>query len=152
MTKEQLVGKLRSENKRDIVSALQSRLSKDELVDLVSSKLKKEELVELVDAANQSSSDEGDDDRQETESDSQEREHSDDTGHTSGAPSMRVRRVRVDLSGLPMMGVFAGRGTSAAGTITGVDQRKREIKIWLDAAFDGEKEIVVPPERVTLEG
>ena len=51
-----------------------------------------------------------------------------------------------------MMGIFAGRGASAAGTITGVDARQREVKVFLDAGFDGEKEIVVPPERVIPEG
>jgi len=64
----------------------------------------------------------------------------------------RTQRVRVDLSGLPMMGVFAGRGASAAGTIIGVQARQREVTVYLDAGFDGEKEIVVPPERVTPEG
>jgi hypothetical protein len=65
---------------------------------------------------------------------------------------MPAQRVRVLLSGLPMLGVFAGPGTSAAGTIIGVDARKREITVWLDGGFDGEQEIVLPPERVIPEG
>ena len=51
-----------------------------------------------------------------------------------------------------MMGVFAGRGASAAGTITGVDARAREVTVYLDAVMDGKKEIVLPPERVMPEG
>ena len=47
-----------------------------------------------------------------------------------------------------MLGVFAGKGASAAGTITGVDARARMVRVYLDAVMDGEKEIFVPPERV----
>ena len=60
--------------------------------------------------------------------------------------------MRVDVSGLPMMGIFAGKGASAAGTIVGVDARARMVRVYLDAVFDGEKEIVVPPERVQQDG
>ena len=60
--------------------------------------------------------------------------------------------LKSGLGFLPMMGVFAGRGASAAGTITGVDARSREVTVYLDAVFDGQKEIVVPPERLTPEG
>ena len=67
-------------------------------------------------------------------------------------PFMPGQRVRVDLAGLPMMGVFAGKGASAAGTIVGVDARQRAVRIYLDAVFDGEKEVVVPPERVVQDG
>jgi hypothetical protein len=72
--------------------------------------------------------------------------------YVGAAPYMPGQRVRVDISGLPMMGVFAGRGASAAGTITGVDARGREVTVYLDAVMDGKKEIVVPPERVMPEG
>ena len=78
-------------------------------------------------------------------------EHHDHRQQSGGAAPVPGQRVRVDLSGLPMMGIFAGRGASAAGTITGVDAGKREITVWLDAGFDGEKEIVLPPERVRAE-
>ena len=68
------------------------------------------------------------------------------------APYMPGQRVRVDLAGLPTMGVFAGKGASAAGTIVGVDARAREVRVYLDAVFDGEKEIILPPERVAPDG
>jgi hypothetical protein len=48
-----------------------------------------------------------------------------------------------------MLGVFAGKGASAAGTIVGVNARERSVRVFLDAAFDGEKELVLPPERIT---
>ena len=60
-------------------------------------------------------------------------------------------RVRVDLSGLPTLGIFLGKGASAAGTITGVNAHERTVRVYLDACFDGEKEIVLPPERVLLD-
>jgi hypothetical protein len=59
--------------------------------------------------------------------------------------------VRVDLSGLPSLGVFLGKGASAAGTIVGVNARERSVRVYLDACFAGEKEIVLPPERVLLD-
>jgi hypothetical protein len=58
----------------------------------------------------------------------------------------------VDVAGLPMLGIFAGKGASAAGTITGVNAQERLVRVYLDAIFDGEKEIVVPPERVMPDG
>lgn len=67
---------------------------------------------------------------------------------TGAAPFQPGQRVRVDLSGLPTLGVFAGKGASGAGTITGVDARQRMVRVYLDAVFGGEKEIYVPPERV----
>jgi hypothetical protein len=60
-------------------------------------------------------------------------------------------RVRVDLSGLPTLGIFLGKGASAAGTIVGVNARERAVRVHLDACFAGEKEIVLPPERVVLD-
>jgi hypothetical protein len=60
-------------------------------------------------------------------------------------------RVRVDLSGLPTLGIFLGKGASAAGTITAVNAHERTVRVYLDACFDGQKEIFLPPERVTLD-
>lgn len=67
------------------------------------------------------------------------------------APFMPGARVRVDLAGLPMLGIFLGKGASAAGTITGVNARERTVRVFLDACFDGQKEIFLPPERITLD-
>ena len=171
LTKEQLLNKLASERKDELVSALGSHLTKDELVSLLGSRLKKEELAEIVESAGQDSR--SDESGSERSRGARSRRERDDTSldwnaeldwsrppaptpapvaYTGPAPSMPGQRVRVDLSGLPMMGVFAGRGASGAGTITGVDARRREVTVYLDAGFDGEKEIVVPPERVTPEG
>ncbi|HJU37584.1 MAG TPA: hypothetical protein VJ716_09230 [Gaiellaceae bacterium] len=70
----------------------------------------------------------------------------------AGAPPfLPGSRVRVDLSGLPTMGVFLGKGASAAGTIVGVNAHERLVRVYLDACFDGDKEIVLPPERVILD-
>jgi hypothetical protein len=66
-------------------------------------------------------------------------------------PFMPGKRVRVDLSGLPTMGIFLGKGASAAGTIVGVNAHERSVRVYLDACFSGEKEIVLPPERVLLD-
>ena len=66
-------------------------------------------------------------------------------------PYMPGARVRVDLSGLPFLGVFLGKGASAAGTIVGVNARERAVCVHLDACFAGEKQIVLPPERVLLD-
>ncbi|MGH3056502.1 MAG: hypothetical protein ACRDL7_16125, partial [Gaiellaceae bacterium] len=67
------------------------------------------------------------------------------------APFMPGARVRVDLSGLPTLGIFLGKGASAAGTITGVNAQERTVRVFLDACFDGRKEIFLPPERITLD-
>lgn len=67
------------------------------------------------------------------------------------APFLPGARVRVDLSGLPTLGIFLGKGASAAGTIVGVNARERSVRVYLDACFSGEKEIVLPPERVVLD-
>lgn len=66
-------------------------------------------------------------------------------------PFMPGTRVRVNLSGLPTMGIFLGKGASAAGTITGVNAQERLVRVYLDACFSGEKEIVLPPERVVID-
>src|SRR5213078_1885243 len=49
---------------------------------------------------------------------------------TGAAPFQPGQRVRVDLSGLPSLGVFAGKGASAAGTIVGVDARARMVRVF----------------------
>jgi hypothetical protein len=67
------------------------------------------------------------------------------------APFMPGARVRVDLSGLPTLGIFLGKGASAAGTIVGVNAQERMVRVYLDACFAGEKEILLPPERITLD-
>jgi hypothetical protein len=67
------------------------------------------------------------------------------------APFHPGARVRVDLSGLPTLGVFLGKGASAAGTIVGVDAQERMVRVYLDACFGGEKEIFLPPERIALD-
>jgi hypothetical protein len=70
----------------------------------------------------------------------------------AGAPPfLPGARVRVDLAGLPFLGVFLGKGASAAGTIVGVNAHERVVCVHLDACFEGEKQIVLPPERVVLD-
>ena len=71
--------------------------------------------------------------------------------YVGAAPFMPGARVRVDLSGLPTLGIFLGKGASAAGTIVGVNAQERAVRVYLDACFDGEKEILLPPERVILD-
>ena len=51
-----------------------------------------------------------------------------------------------------MLGVFAGKNASAAATIVGVNARERAVRVYLDAVFDGEKELVLPPERILPDG
>jgi hypothetical protein len=70
---------------------------------------------------------------------------------TGAPPYLPGARVRVDLAGLPLLGVFLGKGASAAGTIVGVNAQERVVCVHLDACFDGEKQIVLPPERVVLD-
>ena len=71
--------------------------------------------------------------------------------YAGAAPFLPGARVRVDLSGLPLLGVFLGKGASAAGTIVGVNARERAVCVHLDACFDGEKQIILPPERIFLD-
>jgi ribosomal protein L21E len=174
-TKEQLLKRISSHTKEELADALAGQVKKDDLVGMLSS-LKKEELVQIAERQ----AEEGQGDRESgsqgsgsgRQESSQQRD-GDDTdldwnaeldwsappaptpapvSYSGAAPFMPGQRVRVDVSGLPMMGIFAGKGASAAGTITGVDARSREVKVYLDAVFDGEKEIVVPPERITPDG
>ena len=151
-TKEELVRKLGSRTKQELADQLGSHLTKDELQRVLDQRSKRND----------------DDDR------SRDEDHTDtDTDidwsaqldwapppratpapvtFAGAAPFMPGQRVRVDLAGLPMLGVFAGKGASAAGTIVGVDARERSVRVYLDAVFDGEKELLVPPERVVPDG
>ena len=150
-TKEQLVRKLSSRTKDVLVEAVGSHLTKDELQKLVDSRRPKDD----------ESRPERRDERPEPESDAEldwnteldwappPRPTPAPVAYAGAAPFMPGQRVRIDLAGLPMLGVFAGKGASAAGTIVGVDARKRAVRVFLDAVFDGEKELVLPPERIT---
>ena len=165
-TKEELVRKLGNKKK-------------DELVEAVSTHLTKEQIQEVVE---QNRDDDGEDDDSADEQQRGERRERQDerrpqrdestdidwsaeldwappprptpapVAFVGAAPFQPGQRVRVDVAGLPMLGIFAGKGASAAGTIVGVDAQERSVRVYLDAVFDGEKEIVVPPERVTPDG
>lgn len=174
LNKEQLVEVLGSKLKKDdlarvldddqaskgeLVRKLGSR-TKDELTQTLGAHLTKDELQRVLDARASRRDDHGTG-RAETDDDdeidwSAELEWARPPRPTpapvtfaGAAPFQPGHRVRVDLAGLPMLGVFAGKGASAAGTIVGVDARERMVRVYLDAVFDGEKEIVVPPERIT---
>lgn len=124
--------------KDELVKKLGSR-KKDELVDAIGSHLTKDEVQRLLERH-----DEGSTRRDTSRHEDRVRE---DGGSERTPPFVPGERVRVDLSGLPMLGVFAGKGTSAAGTVVAVE-RERAFRVHLDAVFDGEKEIVLPPERI----
>jgi ribosomal protein L21E len=162
-SKEELVRKLGSRTKGDLAEALGSHLTKDEL-------------QRMLDSRTAESGRGGRDEKEEDSEDGERgrkreprQEAERDTGidwsaelawappprptpapvtFAGAAPFQPGQRVRVDVSGLPMLGVFAGKGASAAGTIVGVDARERMVRVYLDAVFDGEKELVVPPERI----
>ena len=136
-TKEQLARRLSSLTKDELVSALASHVTKDDLMGLVEARLKKDELASVLEERREQS---------EERPKRQQREEKD----SPPAPSIQGRRVRVDVGGLPMLGVFLGPGSSAAGTIVAADPERGELTVWLDAGFDGQKAIVVPPERVVL--
>lgn len=160
-TKEELVRKLGNKKK-------------DELVEAVSTHLTKEQIQEVIEQNRDESNDDEQQrgERRERQDDERpQRDESTDIDWSAeldwapaprptpapvtfvgAAPYQPGQRVRVDVAGLPMLGVFAGKGASAAGTIVGVDARERNVRVYLDAVFDGEKEIVVPPERVTPDG
>lgn len=166
-TKEELLRKLGSRTKDELVQAVESRLTKDEI-------------GKAVEAA-RDDSDEGEDDAdangeeeaaEPRDAPRQHVQHVDDTeldwraelewappprpspapvAFVGAPPFFPGSRVRVDLSGLPTMGIFLGKGASAAGTITGVNAHERSVRVCLDACFDGRKEIFLPPERVFLD-
>jgi hypothetical protein len=176
-TKEELLRKLASRTKDELVQAVESRLTKDEIEKAVESVRDDDEdegdrRNERSGSAEQRS--EQKDESQRGEGDEQQRRtrHVDDTeldwsaelewapppqptpapvAFVGAAPFMPGARVRVDLSGLPTLGVFLGKGASAAGTIVGVNAHERSVRVHLDACFDGEKEITLPPERIALD-
>ncbi|MGH2977037.1 MAG: hypothetical protein ACRDKC_01505 [Gaiellaceae bacterium] len=175
-TKEELLRKLSSRTKDELVQAVESRLTKDEIekaVDFVRDD-DEDEQEDSSDSRRQRSEQEDDDQDDEQDEPQQQRrtQHVDDTEidwsaelewspppqptpapvtFAGAAPFMPGARVRVDLSGLPTLGIFLGKGASAAGTITGVNAQERTVRVYLDAVFDGQKEIDLPPERITLD-
>src|SRR4051812_28889987 len=126
-TKEELVRKLASRTKQELADQLGSHLTKDELQRVLDRR---------------SERDDDDDDRSRDEDDNGTGTDTDidwsaeldwapppratpaPVAFAGAAPFMPGQRVRVDLAGLPMLGVFAGKGASAAGTIVGVDARE----------------------------
>lgn len=175
-TKEELLHKLGLRTKDELVQAVGSRLTKDEIGKAVEAARddSDEEEPDASEEQNEPTAvrapQDADDDAQKDDGQEQRRSrHVDDTdldwnaelewappprptpapvAYAGPAPFMPGSRVRVDLSGLPTLGVFLGRGASAAGTIVGVNAHERVVRVYLDACFDGEKEIVLPPERV----
>jgi hypothetical protein len=163
-TKDELLRKLGSRTKDELVQAVESRLTKAEIEKAVS--------------AHDEQHDEPRNEQQDDQQDEQQQKpasrprQADDTeldwnaelewssppqprpapvAFAGASPYMPGSRVRVDLSGLPFLGIFLGKGASAAGTIVGVDARERSVRVYLDACFEGEKEILLPPERVALD-
>lgn len=165
-TKEELLHKLESRTKDELVQAVEKRLTKDEIEQAVNAVRDDSDEDDEPSAEQPQQDDERRDDRQ------QRRRHVDDSEldwnaqlewapapqptpapvtYAGAPPYMPGSRVRVDLSGLPYLGVFLGKGASAAGTITGVNAHERTVRVYLDACFEGEKEIVLPPERIVLD-
>jgi hypothetical protein len=156
-TKEQLVRKLASRTKDVLANALGAHVTNDELQRLVERHTPKEDEPPREAPQRERR-------RPEPESDAEldwntelawapaPRPTPAPIAYRGAPPFMPSQRVRVDLSGLPMLGVFAGTGTTAAGTIIGVDARARAVRVYLDASFDGKKEIVLPPERIVPGG
>ena len=166
-TKDELLKKLSSRTKDELVQAVESRLTKDEI----------EKALAARDDSDEDEDEEMDadgDDRERQSSGPQDNSQPRDDGtkldwnaelewspppqptpapvaYVGAAPYLPGARVRVDLSGLPYLGIFLGKGASAAGTIVGVNARERSVRIYLDACFEGEKEILLPPERVVLD-
>jgi len=148
-TKEELVRKLGSRTKQELADQLGSHLTKDEL-------------QRVLDQRSKRDNDERSRDDTDTDTDIDWSAELDwapppratpaPVAFAGAAPFMPGQRVRVDLAGLPMLGVFAGKGASAAGTIVGVDARERSVRVFLDAVFDGRKELLLPPERVVPDG
>jgi hypothetical protein len=166
-TKDELLKKLSSRTKDELVQAVENRLTKDEIEKALAARDDSDE-GEEEDA-------DGDGDGRERQSsgpqdNSQPRDDETEldwnaelewspppqptpapVAYVGAAPYLPGARVRVDLSGLPYLGIFLGKGASAAGTIVGVNARERSVRIYLDACFEGEKEILLPPERVVLD-
>jgi hypothetical protein len=176
-TKEELLHKLESRTKDELVQAVESRLTKDEIekaVDAVRDDSDKDEGEDDKSAEDNpdqrtGSQQKRDQDRQQERADEHDKEDSEldwnaelewaeppqptpaPVAYVGAPPYLPGSRVRVDLSGLPYLGVFLGKGASAAGTIVAVNAQERSVRIFLDACFDGEKEILLPPERVVLD-
>ncbi len=175
-TKEELVHKLGSRKKDELVEAVANHLTKEQIQKVVDENREDEDDSQDGDADEeeaqaQRASDADDEhgeeqteppkDEQSEGREDEQAEKREDAGARSErrepdwaprpAPFGPGQRVRVDLSGLPMLGIYAGARSSAAGTIIGVDPRERQVQVYLDAVFDGEKEIVVPPERLVRE-
>jgi len=164
-TKDELLKKLSSRTKDELVQAVESRLTKDEI---------EKALAARDDSDEDEEEEEDGDDRERQSSGPQDNSQPRDdeteldwnaqhewspppqptpapVAYVGAAPYLPGARVRVDLSGLPYLGIFLGKGASAAGTIVGVNARERSVRIYLDACFEGEKEILLPPERVVLD-
>jgi hypothetical protein len=182
-TKEELLRRLGSRTKDELVRAVESGLTKDEIEKAVDA-VRKDSADDDGDGSDsqqrpsESQRDEESGSRQNERQDGRRDEQEQRTQHVDDAelewntelewspppqptpapvafvgapPFLPGARVRVDLSGLPTMGVFLGKGASAAGTIVGVNAQERSVRVYLDACFDGEKEILLPPERVVLD-
>ena len=166
-TKDELLRRLGSRTKDELVQAVESRLTKDEIEKAISAR-------EDSDEDENENEDEDDDKKADYQSEEPpSRTRSDDdteldwsaelewapppkptpapVAYVGAPPYLPGARVRVDLSGLPYLGIFLGKGASAAGTIVGVNAQERSVRIYLDACFEGEKEILLPPERVVLD-
>jgi hypothetical protein len=151
-TKEELVRKLGSRTKQELADQLGSHLTKDELQRVLDQRSERDDDDDR--SRDEDNNDTGTDIDWSAELDwaPPPRATPAPVTFAGAAPFMPGQRVRVDLAGLPMLGVFAGKGASAAGTIVGVDARERSVRVFLDAVFDGEKELLVPPERVAPDG
>lgn len=148
-TKEELVRKLGSRTKQELADQLGSHLTKDELQRVLDQRSKRDKDERSRDDAD---TDTDIDWSAELDWAPPPRPTPAPVTFVGAAPFMPGQRVRVDLAGLPMLGVFAGKGASAAGTIVGVDARERSVRVFLDAVFDGRKELLLPPERVVPDG
>jgi hypothetical protein len=156
-TKDELLRKLGSRTKDELVQAVESRLRKDEIEKAISARDEAENENETDDQSQEPSSRTRSDDDMELDW-SAELEWAPPpkptpapVAYVGAPPYLPGARVRVDLSGLPYLGIFLGKGASAAGTIVGVNAQERSVRIYLDACFEGEKEILLPPERVVLD-
>ena len=164
-TKDELLKKLSSRTKDELVQAVESRLTKDEIEKALAARDDSDEdEEEEEDADDRERQSSGPQDNSQPRDDETELDWNAElewspppqptpapVAYVGAAPYLPGARVRVDLSGLPYLGIFLGKGASAAGTIVGVNARERSVRIYLDACFEGEKEIVLPPERVVLD-